>query len=86
MTRRVPQYGDSGQSKEQSYEDAFHLFLVPDSAGALSLADVSSDPVRLVAGAIGSKGVRFGPGRKERGVDFPAREDGMRGGERGTAL
>jgi len=53
MTRRVPQYVDSGQSKEQSNEDAFHFFLVQDSACALSLADVSSDSVRLVAGSIG---------------------------------
>ena len=46
--------------KEQGYEAQFHLFLVPDSAGALSLADVSSDPVCVVAGAIGSKSVSIG--------------------------
>jgi hypothetical protein len=43
-------------AKEQSYEDAFDLVLVPDFAGALPLADVSSDPVRFVAGAVGSVG------------------------------
>ena len=50
-------------TKEQSHEHAFHPFLVPDSTGPLSLAGISSDPGRLVAGAIGSKGVSLGPRR-----------------------
>jgi hypothetical protein len=65
MRRQFRFTGSLGQ-KEQSYEAAFDLFLVPDYARALSLADVSSDPVRLVAGAIGSKGVRIGAPLNER--------------------
>jgi hypothetical protein len=62
QTTKTRQFRITGilAQKEQSYEAEIYFFLVPDSAGALSLADVSSDPVRLVAGAIGSKGVRIG--------------------------
>ena len=56
MTRRVPQHVGFRQ-KEQAYEAEFRLFLVPDSTRALPLADVSSDPVRHVAGAIDSSGM-----------------------------